>query len=351
MTTEVAEPTEPPNGVDRAGWRELAVVLLGPALGVFVAWVVLNSFVLPAVGYPKDAARVIAISQMLDQHGGKSAAYVIGNSVGVEGIDAAIVEEVAGGDWAVRNISCNGLGFVTIRAMLPKILRTDVGTIFLVVGPREIDVVHPPHPDRAYALAIGGFVGDASGQEFEALREWVDEGVLATMYASDRESKLHFRLAPLNIFNEKIRAYLRGGLRSMRADEWVAPYELAISISGRRLDRHLEETGRTVDEAIRSEDRSGARLLREIASLIHNSGTRLILVVPGLHPSLGERAAPLRQELAALCEELSEQYGAEVVDLTGHLQSEWWADAVHLNEDGRRGLSESLGRSLGGSRD
>lgn len=332
----------------RPAWVELFVALGGPAVGVVLAWLLLTNIVLPTIGYPKAAARVIAMGEMLGAESGEDLVFVIGNSVGVEGIDAGAVEAAAGDGVRVRNISCNGLGLATVRAMMPRVLDTGAGTVCLIVVPRMIHTVNPPHPDRAYAMAAGGFAEGYNADDLAALERWFDSDSYEAVTAPEWRATVHFRLAPLNIFNERIRTGMRSGVLRVAPDNWESPHELNISIEGARLERHLNEIGAGVDRSTESDDRSGLALVREIVAEIRGSGAGVVLVLPGLHPELRERATALRGELETAAAEMAMDDGVRVLNLAGTFPAGMWADAVHMNADGRAAMSAALGRFIAG---
>lgn len=344
-----------PDPADRApatavGVLGLAIELVAPvAAGVGIAMVVLWKVVLPSIGLGGDVQRIVELASHLSEGYPGPTAVFLGNSLTVEGVDAGIVaaaaEEAGRGPWAAENLGINGCDITETRVLVDRVLAAQPRAVVLTL--RAVDLGSAPDvpPDKAYAYGWAGFV-DAwpSGKRFEDLPGLTAESA-AGMSASRLAALVHFRTAPLNVFEGWLRVKTAGTVRRVSPSNWTAPFNRRGSINEKQLAKHAAQvTG--IFEVRMGGERMGAGEIEAVATQIAEAEAAPVLVMAPIHPVLRELNAPYRAELAGLLGRVARERGGVFLDLTELAGAELFSDATHLNEDGRALYSRAIGSSL-----
>ncbi len=334
-------------------WAAFAWVLGPLVVGFGLAVALLIYGVLPRFGAGStDLNRMIAMGSHLDAGYGAPAVVFVGDSVTVEGIDAGVVKRHAPDGWSVENLGINGCDRAEVDLILPKIVAAGPQAVVLVLRPLSIGEPPPPGIDSANAYALGGFPRAWPAGWLEEDVPWLPKEVRESLMRPRWRSQVHFRIAPNYIINEGLRVRLRRGARKVQATDWVSPYNLTISISGRLLENHLRVLEQEVAEAVVDGTLLHESALEKLVAMIRDGGATPVLVASPNHPRLQDPAfAPAFAATAARLREvaptLASAYGGVYIDASTELLDETgFADGQHLNEKGRGLLSEFIARRL-----
>jgi hypothetical protein len=334
-------------------WAAFAWVLGPLVVGLGLAVALLIYGVLPRFGAGStDLNRMIAMGSHLDAGYGAPAVVFVGDSVTVEGIDAGVVKRHAPDGWSVENLGINGCDRAEVDLILPKIVAAGPQAVVLVLRPLSIGEPPPPGIDSANAYALGGFPRAWPAGWLEEDVPWLPKEVRESLMRPRWRSQVHFRIAPNYIINEGLRVRLRRGARKVQATDWVSPYNLTISISGRLLENHLRVLEQEVAEAVVDGTLLHESALEKLVAMIRDGGATPVLVASPNHPRLQDPAfAPAFAATAARLREvaptLASAYGGVYIDASTELLDETgFADGQHLNEKGRGLLSEFIARRL-----
>lgn len=325
--------------------RVIGRSLFFPALGAALAALVLSELYLPRFGIG-TVERIAALGGHLSSpYHDHPTAVSLGNSVTLEGMDAAIVERAAGAGWRAENLATSGAGPTEFQILLPKLLEARPDVVILPLQVESLGRLTDLPADKAYAYAYGSFVSawpaDWNRSSFYGISDQNYEALRSTPW----QQRLHFRRAPLNAVNDAVRTRFRTGLREADPDNWRDPFEMVDSLRDQRLARHLEQVRDLIERRLGRGDRAGRDEIRAIVELVQASSSKPLLVVLPIHTKLREWSEPYVVELRNLLDVLAEQ-GGKVADASHLLAADDFADAVHLNAEGRRKYSEFLGQQL-----
>lgn len=330
--------------------RPLIVVALGqvtmPLLGAAVGGVILVCVLIPRLGLG-DVERIIQLGYHLDQtRSGSPYAVFLGDSVTMEGIDAAIVQSAARTDWKVENLAVSGCGVNEQRILLPKVLNTGPAAVVLSFGPMNLAVTDDLPPDKAYAYAMAGFPESwptrYSREDFPGLSRPSYDALFSTAL----QQRLHFRTAPLNWINNRLRLSLRSDLRGGTDANWTAPYQMLRPVSREVLAWHMDALRQAMESAGEQGREDGATNLRRLIAAVSESGATPLLVIRPVHPQLRQSAAPLLRPLKGRLVKWADTFQGVVVDASTALPEDQFADAVHPNAVGRETYSRLMGAHL-----
>ena len=296
-------------------WRALAIRLTAPAVGVALAVVILPQ-VIDLVGFGSlDRIRLLGerVDQLAASGDDAGATLLVGNSVVVEGLDAATVRAAADSKTPVRNYGLDGTSLAETEAILPRLLATQPAHVVLVVMPTHLVEVdrNAPNIDRIYDYS--GLTTSANNPS----TRW------------DTLPKL--RTAPLMSLDHHLRQTLARGRRVGAEGDWSSPYRLTADLPPVARQRNLE----LVESLLKNG--SAERRLRELGRIermriaCEQAGSKLIVCRSPVHPLLRPLAGSLDKA---------------DIDLATSLDDEQFADAVHPNAAGRDRFSRSLGRAL-----
>lgn len=346
---------------DRLGLgRTLAFCLAPAVLGVGAAIALHLTVVLPSMGAGSNGlTRIVRLGQHLDglrdQAHSKRRACVVGDSVSVEGIDAALVAAGSGGEWQVENYAINGATREQIRLILPKLLATKPDAVIYVIRAQAITEPVPLAPDLAYAYALGGFAADWPEGWVTADVPGIPVTSLPGLRAERLAAELHFRGALVYRFNDAMHERFSGKTKLPPPDSWSDAHHLTGGIAGDRLTRHLNVMEAEVVETAHMDDPSfpatlerHERDLEELVSAIRAAGSVPVLVSAPLHPRLRESEPFLAvgARLEALAAEWDRSGLAVHLRANTLLEEADFADALHPSGSGRERLSAFIGRSL-----
>lgn len=282
-------------------------------------------------------------------------ACILGDSVGVEGIDASAIERGAQGAWHAENYAINGATREQIRVIVPKVLATRPDAVALVLRAQSIADPPPLSVDLAHAYALGGFAKDWPEGWIAPGVPGIDGAARSALAAGALEAELSFRGALVYRFNDAMHERFSGKTRLPPPDVWTDAHHMTGSIVGERLERHLKVMEEEVASAARMADPAfpatlepNERDLEEIVALIRERGATPVLVIAPVHPRLrGSRPyAEVGARLAERVAEWSGRHGAVAIDAGTLLDEEDFADAQHPSASGRAKLSEFIGRNL-----
>lgn len=332
----------------RSGTRGLSVVgvlfaLLGSAsLGVALAAWMLPTLVLPVTGYP-GVDRIVALGAFMDEDASRGAdAVFLGSSIIVEGIDASIVSHTWGPERRVYNFAVNGCGIGEISVLIHKLARQEPAIVAITLSPVSLRSPSDLEPDKAYAYAIGGFSASMPPEVSGDARAWMSAATERALASDPRRAQQHFRTGLVNRFNNEARLALRRGMRSTDPSDWAAPYELEFSISGERLERHLNEIARMW----RVHDLpalDGVALIESVIDDLRKAGCVPLLIAAPVHPRIRSTNEADVDLLLGVMAEMCRDGVCIAIDATDWLGDDGFADAIHPNNAGRRMFSERIG--------
>ncbi len=342
-----------------------AFISLPVIAGLCTAALLHFTLIMPRIGVGSpDLNRAVQLGHHLDSspYATGTWAVAVGDSVTVEGFDAAIARAHAAPGWSVQNIGLNGCDRGQIRVVLPKVLTARPTAAIFILRPRSIAEPIAVTHDGAFAYVLGGFPNDFP-------RDWITGPLpgLSRDVADDLSrpvltAKLHFRTAIATSINDGLRERLRRGIKFSRPDDWTAPFNLSTSIDGATLDRHLATLERetvdattpvgsppreqgapfTPDTAIHEDE------MRRLILMTRDAGVTPIIVIAPVHPRM--RTAPVHSAVAARLREIAPGWASEsggvYADASLLLDESGFADGQHLNAHGRELLSAFVGERL-----
>jgi lysophospholipase L1-like esterase len=339
-----------PSWAERQGWFRTLLFCLGvPALGLALAVVLQTTTIFHVLKTgSKDLDRCVEISKLYDTSMADTPTVVcIGDSVSVEGLDGSIIKSQLPQDWRVYNAALNGDDLMAAMVMTPKLAKAGAGWVVWVSRPLlQGAPVNDLHPDRAAAYGLAGFSSAWTSElPFGA------EGVISAknrelLHANQARAKLHFRTALMNSVNEGVKNKLKGSsVRKSSPSDWSAPFNMTFSISGERLERHIQTLKEEHDlrmNVAKPDIYSG--IIRQLRA----GGAKPVMVLAPIHPIIRERGwfdqgASTYRTLAS---QLATETGGLFLDASDLLNGEDFADGQHPNESGRAKLSAFIGRSI-----
>lgn len=296
-----------------------------------------------------DIDRCVEISKLYQRGFADQPTVVfIGDSVSVEGIDAAAVAINAPSGWRVINAAINNGDRIDQAIMAPALAKARPEMVVWVSRPMQLGAARGKlNADRAAAYRVGDFTSHWSRGWLNAKSSGLSPELMEAMEGSRLLAQAHFHTWLLNASHQRIRAFLRrGAVRMSAADEWDAPYQMITSISGVRLEQHLEAIKREHNERL-----AGGRDPEEFAKIIRllaDAGVRPVVVLAPIHPRIRERGwfdsdAAKFKEFAT---ELAASTHGLFLDASALLDAEDFADGQHPGTSGRAKLSEFIGRRL-----
>jgi len=305
-----------PSWAERQGWFRTLLFCLGvPALGLALAVVLQTTTIFHVLKTgSKDLDRCVEISKLYDTSMADTPTVVcIGDSVSVEGLDGSIIKSQLPQDWRVYNAALNGDDLMAAMVMTPKLAG------FSSAWTSELPF---------------GAEGVISAKNRELL------------HANQARAKLHFRTALMNSVNEGVKNKLKGSsVRKSSPSDWSAPFNMTFSISGERLERHIQTLKEEHDlrmNVAKPDIYSG--IIRQLRA----GGAKPVMVLAPIHPIIRERGwfdqgASTYRTLAS---QLATETGGLFLDASDLLNGEDFADGQHPNESGRAKLSAFIGRSI-----
>ncbi len=349
MTT-IEEPpigTEPRRTAARGTLATVVRMLLFPALGAVLGFLLLIKVVLPITGVG-SVQRIVELGRHLHEPLAPAPTIAfLGNSITREGIDTRLVEEAAPPGWHAQNLAISACGLGELHVLLPKVLAARPAAVAFGLRPEDLGDVDSFDIDKAYAYALGGFVDAWPKDWTRADLPGIDEITYEALRSSWLDQQLHFRTAPLNVINQEVRLFFRRGLRHVAPDNWVDPYELEFSVRDARLQRHIESVGGTMKYHLRGGLEPGSSLIATLAAEIRAAGATPILIVLPMHPQYIDEFAASTESLRALLRRVAAEQQGLVVDALDVLSADDYADALHPNAEGREIYSRFLGRAVG----
>jgi hypothetical protein len=334
---------------NRTGRRAYAVALMlivAALAGAAAGAVALRAWVIPILGLG-GVQRIIELGHILERGWDTDdpIAIVLGNSVSVEGYDAAIIEQHAPPGWRAKNMAINGCDVMELHVFLPRVLEAEPSAIVLTL--RAVDLGRPPNVpvDKAYAYALAN-ITDSYAAPLDRESLGMSRESFAALHAGRTRATLHFRTAPTRWVNDEVRQRIRRDMREPDPADTIAPYNLLGSIHGERLERHLNTVMEVQAERLAAGEGVGVQLIEQLVAKMAESGAVPILCAAPQHPRLRERDPARDEALRNLLRELAAEHRGVFIDATELLDEEHFADAVHPNAAGRGKLSELIGRNL-----
>lgn len=330
----------------------IAGVAIAVALHLFV--------VLPTVGVGSNGlTRMVRLGEHLASIEGaradKPRVCVLGDSVSVEGTDAAAIERGAQGAWQADNFAINGATREQIRIILPKVLATKPDAVVYVLRAQAITDPPPLPIDLAYAYALGGFPGAWPDGWVTPAVPGVPAGAMKGLEADRTAAQLHFRGALVYRFNDLMHERFSGKTKLPPPDDWRDAHHMTGIITGDRLDRHIKTMEEEVADSARMSDASfpatlepNERDLAELVAQIRSAGVTPVLVIAPVHPRLRDSRpyAEVGARLSQRVDEMVARSGAVRIDARLLLDEADFADAQHPGPTGRVKLSEFIGSHL-----
>lgn len=329
--------------------------LVGLALAMmFQLW-----FMLPRFGTgSSDLNRMVALGQHVRSTFPPNSAIALGDSVTVEGIDASIVRSAAPSGWHVENAGINGCDRAEVAVILPAVLAAKPRALILVLRPLSIARPPPISGDGAFAYALGGFRDHWPDGWLGPDSAGLTQDLFDRLTAPRLRAEIHFRTAVNYLINDTLRERVRSGIKFARPDDWVAPFNMTTSISGKTLDAHLKNLEEEVRESSMKIGSGDGPLvidttadeadMERLIAAIRAAGATPVLIASPVHPRLrdAEAFAAVGARLRMLAPRWAQTYGGVYADASSLLDETGFADGQHLNAAGRAKLSEFVGRYL-----
>lgn len=345
--------TAPDSSTDTGGHFSFMPRLLGIFLAAVVgvsagAFIVYGVFI-PRMGLGVSGGRADRILKMYEAIPStgytKPTAVCLGNSVTIEGVDAGLISEAATG-WDAYNYALDGCSLDEMRIITPKLLSAKPRVLIISLRGMDMGAVPDISPDVAGAYALSGFVSawdkapildDFVGQSPESVNRLNDSGML---------SWLLFRTAIIDFTNAQVRAALRKAILPRKINNFIQPYRIKGSVSGKVLERHLSQTIDANADCLADNNRQGTEMVRRLTALAGSQGAKLFLVAAPQHPRIREALTDSTRELHELLDSLAVKEDVYFINTTDLLEETQFADALHPNAEGRAVFSRFLGEQL-----
>ena len=250
-------------------WRAaglLVLLIAALAAGAVTAGTTHIAFVLPALGLGRgEAERIVSIARTLPEarSGDRALAICIGNSISVEGYDAALIEEAAGPQWQALSLAINGCDPSELLVLLPAVLEAEPDAVVLTLRPADLGVSTGIPTDKAYAYALSGIPRLRQPPLGPDDLTGTSQRSIDALSASTFRAQMHFRSVLLSTLNSAARTSLRRELRQPDPTDLVAPFQMLGSIKGATLERHLEVVAQQYAERI-ARGKSGAEQIERL---------------------------------------------------------------------------------------
>jgi hypothetical protein len=294
-----------------------------------------------------DVQRIVQLGRHLAQPP-RSGDYIVflGDSVTREGIDASIVEAAGQSRSTIENLALSGCGVNEQRVLLPKVLQAGPEIVVLAFRPSSLTARDDLVLDKAYAYAMSEFPmawPESYGcDDFPAF----SQSTLDALESSPIRQWLHFRTAPLNWLNSRLRSSLRTDLRGGTSADWIRPFQRLGSVSNETMDWHLESLRQGLKSRGEPDSAAGAASIRHLVATVQRGGATPVLVILPIHPRLRDDVASLLPRLRQLLTELADLHHGKMIDASGVLTESQFADAIHPNAQGREVYSRFIGERL-----
>ncbi len=328
--------------------KTFAYWVIPTVLGLLAAVVFHLLVVMPRFGTGSpDLDRMIAIGQLLDSPLNSEPTLVcVGDSTTVEGIDASIIAQAAPKGWRVLNLGINGGDRAELNVIIPKVAAAKPKAVCLVLRPAHIGDPPDVEVDSSYAYNLGGFPAAWPAGWMTPNPPGVPPDKIENLTATHLDAHLNFRTAFQQLINNKLREQLRRGIRPSQPTNFVAPFNLTMSISGSTLESHLRNLDEENQKAIKFGTAKHEADMERLIAYLHSQGVTPILIAAPTHPGLREAFGPTNARMTELAKGWAQKYAGIYGEATLLFDESGFADAQHLNEKGRRLLSEFVGKLI-----
>lgn len=333
----------------KGAWRTFLFWTIPTLVGLAFSAAFQLGFLLPKFGTgSSDLDRCIELSKLYDQgFAAEPTVVFIGDSLTVEGIDAPAVSAAAPG-WRVVNAALNFGDRIDQEIMAPSLAKARPALVVWISRPMQLGAAKTMlHADRAAAYRVGDFPRDWPEGWLNARSDGLNPGLFATLDGPAWMARTHFHTWLINASYQRLRNHLRrGSIRSTPAADWLAPYQMITSITGDRLERHLEAVRREHEDRL-----ARARLpdsYQRILRLLADAGTRPVIVLAPIHPHIRARGwfDSNTAEFRKFATELAASTNGLFIDASALLDAQDFADGQHPAAAGRAKLSEFIGKQL-----
>lgn len=325
--------------------RELFVAAMSVLVGLVLASVVLTALVIPKLGFPGDLARIMKLGDRLERSPSDARLIeIVGNSVGVEGIAASMVQSELPEGFVVENQASNGLDLLSARVYIGRLLESEPDVLVWLLRPELMGEIKGINDEVASAMRFMHYDRDEPWIRDPSLTS-LDDGGRDRLTAGVLSNRKSLRTLPIRHLNSTVRTKLRAGILPAQPMNVDAPFQMDVNLEGPRLERHIADVSEAYEDRAGSGNLDGLAFIEQTVEQIQQAGVRPILVIAPTHPG----AAVFEQADAAFAAHLSElsaRTGVEVIDLSGTLSESDFADAIHPNREGAHRLSTLLGDAL-----
>ncbi|MEX0875833.1 MAG: SGNH/GDSL hydrolase family protein [Phycisphaerales bacterium] len=335
---------QPPQPNKASVFTELVLIGGAIAMGLAVGYIVLSYAMIPGLGFPGGLQRIMLVDERLSQNASDARIVIVSNSVGVEVVEGKVVERQLGSGFSVENQSANGLDLLSARIYIGRVLESEPHMLVWIIRPEMMGRIDKINPEVASAMRYSDFDRTADWIVTEQV-PGLDDKSIELLQASNIENRLSLRTLPLRHLNEQVRTRTRKGILPAKPLEVDAPFQIAVNLTGDKLQRHIDDVTDSFHVRTAGEVRDGFGFIERTVEQIRSTSTIPVLVAAPTHP-LADDFTQADEEFVDGLIEIAERTGVRVIDLSGTLSPEEFADAIHPNREGAEHLSRLLGSAL-----
>ena len=328
---------------------EIALFVIPVVLGLAFAFVSLREVAIPKLGLSQNQRLKELVERLGEGFEDESVLVFVGNSITVEGVDASVVQEQfdkAGTRWRAMHFGINGANLAELGVLAPTIANSGIKAVVFSLRVNDIGLVYDLHPERAISHAWLGTPSNWPGEWGPETFEGITPSTWKRLTAGEFQSTVALRSVPRNYVENELVFRLRSGIRRSRPDDWTAPFDLTRSLSGGKLERHIQEVSQTLADSTDETLAAGVRTLEATVKAYADAGVTPVMVICPVHPGISEQDATLQHVFGDTIARLARENGGFTLDARELLDATEFADAIHPNKDGRDAYSAFVGKAL-----
>ncbi|MFK7882766.1 MAG: hypothetical protein AB8F26_01110 [Phycisphaerales bacterium] len=326
--------------------RELGFIVVSIVVGLLLAFALLRQVFIPTVGFPGDLERLVLLDKRVRQApDGARRIAIVSNSVGVEGVEGSTVGSMMDDGFVVENQAANGLDLLSARIYIGHLLGSQPDTVVWILRPELMGQLKELNPEVASAMRLAGFAESADWINATPPPPGLDEEMIARLKAGDLSNTISLRTLPLRHLNQIVRTRARKGILAARPMNIDAPYQIDTQLEGEKLARHISDVTESYHQRTADNNRDGLAFIEQTVGQIRAASVRAVLVIAPTHPDATD-FVDADAAFAEALREISQRSGAPLINLSGLLAADEFADAIHPNRVGSARFSAGLGNAL-----